>query len=143
MRSSMRRRDLIRFFGMAAATALPGAALAQGPTVPLIGLLGSGSRETSEFAIAGFGRGLKESGYEEGRNLALEYRWAEGRYDRLGTILAEFVRRPVALIAILGGTPAAEAAKLATSAIPIVFSVGSDPVAAGLVTSMNKPGGNL
>jgi putative tryptophan/tyrosine transport system substrate-binding protein len=137
----MRRRDFLTLLGGAAAW--PVVAWSQGGAVPVIGVLGSGSRSTFESALSAFVQGLRQQGYVEDRNLNIEYSWADGHYDLLASMAAEFVRRHVAVIVTFQGTVTAEAAKAATSTIPIVFEIGTDPVAAGLVAAMNRPGGNL
>jgi putative ABC transport system substrate-binding protein len=110
--------------------------------MPVIGLIGTASRE-SEARLIPFRQGLKEAGYVEGQNVAIEYRWAEGHNDRFPALVADLVRREVTVVVSLGGTPGALAAKAATTTIPIIFQAGVDPVAAGLVTSLSRPGGNL
>jgi putative ABC transport system substrate-binding protein len=137
----LRRREVIALLGGAAA-AWPLAAHAQKPAMPVIGFLGSGSPEPNAPLVAAFLRGLKEGGYVEGQNVAIEYRWAEGQYDRLPALAAELVRRQVTVIAATGGIVSAAAAKAATTTIPIVFHLGVDPVDAGLVASLSRPGGN-
>jgi putative tryptophan/tyrosine transport system substrate-binding protein len=137
----MNRRELMLLLGgaMTAARALP----AQQKAMPLIGVLGAPSPGPFAPFVAAFHQGLSETGYVEGQNVAIEYRWAEGRYDRLAGLAADLVGRKVDVIATLGGMPSVLAAKTATSTIPVVFNVGSDPVELGLVASLARPGGNL
>ena len=138
----MRRRDFIQ--GIAVSSAWPRATRAQQPSMPVVGVLSAEwPNAVTADRLRAFRQGLNDTGYVEGRNVMIEYRWAEGRNDRLPALAAELVRLPVNVIVSAGSTPASIAAKAATTTIPIVFATGGDPVQLGLVASLNRPGGNI
>jgi len=136
----VRRRQILVL--LAAAAGWPAIAIAQQPAVPVIGFMSGRSPDDSRHLVAAFHQGLGETGFVEGKNLVVEYRWASGQYDRLPALAADLVKRQVAVIAAVGGDVSAVAAKRATSTIPIVFGMGGDPIKAGLVDSVGRPGGN-
>jgi putative tryptophan/tyrosine transport system substrate-binding protein len=138
----MRRREFITLVG-GAVVSWPIASHAQQPAMPVIGWLSSISPGASELQLAAFRKALGETGYVDHRNVGIEYRWAEGRYDRLPAMAADLVAQRVAVIATCGGEVPALAAKAATSMIPIVMVAGGDPVQEGVVTNLNRPGGNI
>ena len=138
----MRRRNFFTLLG-GAALACPFGVRAQKPAMPVIGFLGSASAAQFAPYVAGFRRGLNETGYVEGKNVAIEFRWAEGHYDRVPALAADLVRRQVTILFASAAGGGARVAKAATSTIPIVFTTGRDPVETGLVASLSHPGGNL
>jgi len=138
----LKRREFITLLG-SATVAWPLAARAQQPAIPLMGFINAGTATGYAAHVTAFRQGMAGIGYVEGRNVAIEYRWAEGQYDRAQALVADLVRRQVAIICVTASTALVQAAKAATSSVPIVFVIGADPVKFGLVASLNRPGGNI
>src|SRR6516225_1075380 len=137
-----KRREFITLLG-GAAVAWPLAARAQQPAMPVVGFMNINTAESVPDLVVAFRQGLRETGFVEGQNVAVEYRWAQGHYDRFPELAAEFVRRQVAVIAATGGEPSPQSAMATTQTIPIVFTANGDPVSEGLVTNLRQPGGNV
>jgi putative tryptophan/tyrosine transport system substrate-binding protein len=137
----MTRREFITLIG-GATVAWPIGARGQPPSMPMVGFLNVGFADRSAHQVAAFRQGLKETGYIEGRNITVEFRWADGRYDRLPTLAADLIRREAAVILTGGGEAPFRAVRAASETVPIVFNIGNDPVQLGLVASLAKPGGN-